>query len=357
MSRPPDRISILPPPWITLLIALTLGLWLVVQLKEIVVLLVVAYALAYTIDPLLGTLERRRIPRSFGFMLVMAAIVLGVFLLGVTAVPTLEREYEKLSGEFPQYVETARVRVGDLLATVKERLPGRFLPSLGGEGEAAAVPGIPSGAVEKLVNGAAAALLSGYSLTLTILNLAILPFLTFYIAVDFKALHRNALGLIPGRARKRVRDIAGEIDGYVSAFVRGQFMIGAILFMLYALGLWLVGVDLWLLLALISGFGNVVPYLGFLSGIILSSIMALVTFGDFAHVLQVWLVFAVVQGLEGTVITPRILGEKVGLSPLAVILAIVVGGQLFGLLGVFLAVPGAAVLRVLASHLHDRLVS
>ncbi|MFM1848455.1 MAG: hypothetical protein RL417_1929, partial [Pseudomonadota bacterium] len=94
----------------------------------------------------------------------------------------------------------------------------------------------------------------------------------------------------------------------------------------------------------------------FLAGIILSSIMALVTFGDFSHVLQVWLVFAIVQGLEGTVITPRILGEKVGLSPLAVILALVVGGQLFGLLGVFLAVPAAAALRVLAGYLHRRLV-
>jgi predicted PurR-regulated permease PerM len=153
-----------------------------------------------------------------------------------------------------------------------------------------------------------------------------------------------------------VRDIALEIDSYVSAFVRGQFMIGTILFLLYGAGLWFVGVELWLLLALIAGFGNIVPYLGFLAGIVLSTLMALVTFGDFAHVVQVWVVFAIVQGLEGTVITPRILGEKVGLSPLAVILALVVGGQLFGLLGVFLAVPAAAALRVLGGYLHGRLV-
>ncbi len=356
MNRAKEQVSILPPPWITLLISLTLGLWLVVQLKEIVVLLVVAYAIAYAIDPLLGLLERRKLPRSLGFVVIMVGIVLGLFLLATTAVPTLEREYQKLSGELPQYVETARTKIGALVESVKERIPARFLPPTGAEGETPAIPGIPSGAVEKLVKGATSALLSGYSLTLTILNLALLPFLTFYIAVDFKSLHRNALALCPRNARLRIREIALEIDGYVSAFVRGQFMIGAILFMLYGLGLWIVGVDLWLLLALISGFGNIVPYLGFLSGIILSSILALVTFGDFAHVLQVWLVFAIVQGLEGTVITPRILGEKVGLSPLAVILAIVVGGQLFGLLGIFLAVPGAAALRVLAAHLHERLV-
>ena len=355
MSRAKDTVSVLPPPWITLLGAIAVGVWLIVQLKEIVVLLVVAYAIAYIIAPLLGGLERRRIPRAVGFFLIGGGLVVALFLLGITAIPTLEREYQKLAANLPQYVEVARERVGGLVTTLKDHLPTRFLPAPTETG-APAIPGVPSGAVEKLLRGATAALLSGYSLTLTILNLALLPFLTFYIAVDFNALHRQALALFPVGARRRVRDIALEIDSYVSAFVRGQFMIGTILFLLYGAGLWFVGVELWLLLALIAGFGNIVPYLGFLAGIVLSTLMALVTFGDFAHVVQVWVVFAIVQGLEGTVITPRILGEKVGLSPLAVILALVVGGQLFGLLGVFLAVPAAAALRVLGGYLHGRLV-
>ena len=111
-----------------------------------------------------------------------------------------------------------------------------------------------------------------------------------------------------------------------------------------------MGVDLWLLLAAISGFGNIIPYLGFIIGILLSSLMALVTFGDFTHVLWVWGVYAIVQALEGTVITPRVLGESLGLSPLVIILALFAGGQLFGLLGIFLAVPTAAALRVVVRH-------
>ena len=347
--------AFLPPPWIAALLTGGLVLWLAAQIKEILVLLVVAYAIAYVIDPILGALERRKISRGLGVVVISVVLFVGIFLLGVTAVPTIEREYQKLATNLPSYVEVVRGKVGGLVDVLKERIPARFLPT-SIDHATTALPGIPTGAIENLVRGAGQALLSGYSLTLTILNLTLLPFLTFYIAVDFGAMHRRALALLPLAARGPVERIGGEIDGYVSAFVRGQFMIGAVLFLLYALGLWIVGVELWLLLALVAGFGNVVPYLGFLVGIVLSSIMALVTFGDFAHLVQVWAVFAVVQGLEGTVITPRILGEKVGLSPLAVILAIVVGGQLFGLLGIFLAVPGAAALRVLGAHLHERLI-
>jgi predicted PurR-regulated permease PerM len=115
----------------------------------------------------------------------------------------------------------------------------------------------------------------------------------------------------------------------------------------------LVGVDLWLLLAAIAGFGNMVPYVGTVSGILLSSVMALVTFGDFSHVFSVLGVFAAVQLIDGTIITPRIMGESVGLSPLVIILALFAGGQLFGLLGIFLAIPAAATLRVLVRHSYN----
>ena len=179
----------------------------------------------------------------------------------------------------------------------------------------------------------------------------------FYLAVDLPKLHESVSALVPVTRRKRFQEVFREIDRYVSAFVRGQILVCSVLFVLYAVGLGLVGVDLWLLLAAISGFGNIVPYVGFLTGIVLSSLMALVTFGDFTHVAWVWCVYAVVQALEGMVISPRILGGSVGLSPLVIILALFAGGQLFGLLGIFLAVPAAAALRVIARSSYDWLVS
>jgi predicted PurR-regulated permease PerM len=203
-------------------------------------------------------------------------------------------------------------------------------------------------AVKKVFSTIGATLLQGYNKALALVNIALLPFIVYYLAMDLPKIHASVVGLVPLTRRSKFVSVFREIDTYVSAFVRGQAIVCTILFVLYALGLGLVGVDLWLLLAAISGFGNIIPYVGFLSGIILSSLMALVTFGDLTHLLWVWGVYAVVQALEGTFITPRIMGESVGLSPLIIILALFAGGQLFGLLGIFLAVPAAATLRVLA---------
>jgi predicted PurR-regulated permease PerM len=137
--------------------------------------------------------------------------------------------------------------------------------------------------------------------------------------------------------KNRITAIGGEINGYVSAFVRGQITIGVILTALYAVGLGaFVGVELWFLIAVIAGMGSLIPYFGLITGVLLGSIMALVTFGDLQHLIYTWLVFIVVQFVTDTFITPKVVGAGVGLSPLVVILALLAGGQLFGLLGLFL---------------------
>lgn len=314
-------------------------------------LLVVGYCMAYVIDPLLGALQKRKISRGVGVFAVFGVVLIVLLLLIVTALPTILREYGKLSSNFAVYLETAKTKALELFASVKEYLPSTtidsssssfldYLPSVGGD------------VLQKTVSGLTGALLQGYSITLTLVNLLLLPFIVYYLAIDFQDLHSAILKIFPPTLRKTVSRLALEIDGYVSAFVRGQFVVCCILALLYSIGLGLVGIELWFLLAVVSGFGNMIPYLGCLVGIILSSIMALVTFGDFTHLLMVWGVFGVVQFLEGTFITPKIVGDKVGLSPLAVILALFIGGQLFGLLGIFLAIPMAAALRVLMRHTH-----
>ena len=205
---------------------------------------------------------------------------------------------------------------------------------------------------QQVLAGAGSALLAGYSIALAFVNLLILPFIIYYLAVDFRNIHSRFLLVFPFLMRERVAAIGHDIDRYVSAYFRGQLTVGLILSAMYAAGLAMVGVELWFLLALIAGLGNLIPYVGFFLGIVLSSVMALVTFGDLSHLLLVWLVFLVVQVLEGTVITPRIVGSQVGLSPLVVILALVAGGSLFGLLGIFLAVPVVAIMRVLGEHFY-----
>lgn len=344
--------NILPPLWLIFLFCLILFFWLLFALKEIVVMLFMGYCIAYLVDPLLAYLEKRKISRSIGFILICGISAIVFFLLVFTAIPTLVREYDKLSDNFPEYLQLAKERGSPLLDKVES-----FLPKQAGDASLADqllhwLPAVNKDSIGKVLAAIGGTLLQGYSLTLTLLNFLLLPFFAYYLAVDLHSFHEWVLKSFPFQKRKKIAAISKEIDSYVSAFVRGQITVGCVLFLLYCIGLGMIGVELWFLLAIISGFGAIIPYMGFLVGIVLSSIMALATFGDLIHLLQVVGVFLVVQFLESWLITPKIIGEKVGLSPLVIIVAIFAGGHLFGLLGVFLAVPGAAVCRVLTKHLH-----
>lgn len=340
-----------PPLWLfTLLLAVVVS-WILFELKELVSLLVVGYAIAYVINPLLSALERYKVPRTIGFFALMGAAIALVILLAATALPTISRQYAVLTDNLPGYVTQAKERFAGLAeqlnlpiehGSIREIL--QTLPTPSGE------------TVKGFVRTVGTALLSGYSVTMTLLNLALLPFLVFYIAVDWRSIHAAVLSLFQGVTRARIMAIGGEINGYVSAFVRGQITIGIILTTLYAIGLGaFVGVELWFLIAVIAGMGSLIPYFGLITGVLLGSIMALVTFGDLQHLIYTWLVFIVVQFVTDTFITPKVVGAGVGLSPLVVILALLAGGQLFGLLGLFLAIPITAALRVLFTHLHSRL--
>jgi predicted PurR-regulated permease PerM len=347
---------LLPPAWVTLLIGLAGILWLLTELREMLVLLIIGYAVAYMIDPLVSYLEARRIGRGTGVILVVSSFVVGVILLLLTAIPTIIKEFYHLSENLPGYVLTAREKIKPLLDRFADMLPAEVHQVIVEGSMEPLVNLVSGGMLQKVAAAVGSTLLQGYSITLTLLNLFLLPFIVYYLSVDFKLLHQNALDLFPVIRRKTVSDIFAEMDQYVSAFVRGQIMVCAILFVLYALGLKIIGVQLWLLVSFIAGFGNMIPYVGTLIGVVLASVMALVTFGEFSSLFQVWILFLVVQFLEGTFITPRVMGQNVGMSPLTIILAIFVGGKLFGLLGVFLAIPGAAVIKVLARHLHARVV-
>jgi predicted PurR-regulated permease PerM len=349
-----QRESFLPPRWFLTIAVVVGAVWLIAQLKELVVLLVIGYFLAYAIDPIVRHLESKGLSRTLGFAVVVIVTVGVLALAGATAIPTIMDEFAKLSANLNTYLDTSRDKLVPFLERVKGYLPEGIQKQVDFDdlkGSLLSLASSISGDTLKNVGRTVAqTLMSGYSQALTILNILLLPFIVFYIAIDLPIIHDFFRNIFPLTKRSKVDAICREIDGYVSSFVRGQALVCAVLFVLYAIGLGLVGVDLWLLLAAIAGFGNMVPYVGTALGIFLSAIMAVVTFGDIGHVGWVLAVFAVVQFLEGMIITPRIMGESIGLSPLVIILSLFAGGQLFGLLGVFLAIPAAATLRVLVRH-------
>lgn len=335
--------SVLPPKWILFSLVLALVGWLVWELKEIASLLVVAYVIAYLIDPFVSRLEKWKVRRTLGILFTFVLLFLIGFFMVSSAIPTLVRDYNKFSDRLPEYTSQIQQAVTPLV----EKARSAFRMHVENGGELPSINEVGASWAKNVLVGLKNALLSGYSITLTIINIFLLPFFVFYLAADFKKFHLSALAFFPSRNRENVKKVATRINEYVSSFVRGQLLVGLVLSILYSLGLGVVGLDLWFLLAVVSGFGNIIPYLGFIVGISLSSIIAIFSGGGFGAVAQVWLVFLVVQFLEGIVISPRIIGDKVGLSPLVIILAIVAGGQIFGFLGIILAVPVAAALRVL----------
>ena len=333
-----------------MLLIVSATLWLLIQLKEMLVLLVVGYALAYAIHPIVTKLSRKGLSRAQGVLIVFGVAVIAAALLILTVLPTLLEEGALLLANLPEYISSVKDFVKNLPIYAQQVLPVSITSKIRINSIVDAIPSFNAETLKSILNALFQTLIGGYSITLTIINLFLLPFIVFYLAEGMPKLHRWFMSLIPTRLRPEVRSIGFEIDDLLRAFIRGQLLVGSILFCLYLIGLSSIGIKLWFLLAVISGFGQMVPYLGFALGIVLSSTMAVVTFGAWNPLFLVWGLYGFIQILEGFVITPRIVGESVGMSPLEIIIALFAGGTLCGLLGVFLAVPCAAAIKVLLRH-------
>jgi len=192
---------------------------------------------------------------------------------------------------------------------------------------------------------------STVSALLVFVGYLIVPVYLFYFLLDFPKLTTFVASLVPERLLPLYNEKLTEIDIVLSGFVRGQISVCAILAILYSAGLYFIGIDLAIAIGMLAGVTFIIPYVGTILGICLSLTMALLKFNDFLHPLLCLGWFGLVQLLEGTVITPKVVGDRVGLHPLVAIIALLIGGQIFGIVGMLLAVPFAAVMQVLLRSL------
>jgi len=195
---------------------------------------------------------------------------------------------------------------------------------------------------------------SGFALISWSVHLIVVPVAFFYLLRDWHVMIARICELLPRSLEPVVSRLARESDETLSAFVRGQLSVMLVLGALYAVALWAVGLDIGPLIGLIAGLISFVPYLGAILGVLAGVIAALIEYHDWLHVLLVLVVFVVGHLIEGYVLVPRLVGEKIGLHPLAVIFAILAGGELFGFLGVLLALPIASVVMVVLRYAHER---
>ncbi|WP_284666730.1 AI-2E family transporter [Myxococcus sp. SDU36] len=304
---------------------------------------------AYIFNPIVTALEKRRLDRTWGTTLVFAAGTLMLVGAVLYLIPVFREEASKL----PDFFNRASTQVVPRL----EELLGRSLPDL--VRQRTAELGKQASELVQSAGPVAARILASFAgntarLVVTLLGLSVVPVLAFFFLQDYPRLMGMVRDLLPRRAVGLVSRRFAEVDEVLSAFVRGQLIVGGVLSVIYAAGLSAARIDMAIVIGVIAGFGNMVPYLGTGVGIVLSLVGLMLSWQGPWQLAAVAATFVIGQMLEGFVITPRIVGEKVGLAPVAVILAILAFGELFGFVGILLAVPVAAILKVVLIVVVDR---
>jgi len=306
----------------------------------------IAFALAYLLDPVTDRLESLKISRTFSVLVLMAGVFSLVTGIGLLIFPLLKLQAEHLVSNLPNYIAIMQEWMYPLLGVVgePEKIQGILNRELLKVGE---LPLKVISSITSILWGSVAGL---FSFILLLANLVIIPVVMFYLLRDYDLINKKMLSFVPARSREQVLSLIKEIDGVLAGFVRGQLMVGLIMAGLYSIGLFFCGTPMSLFIGLLAGLASLVPYLGLVFGFVPAAILTFMQTQDWVLVFGVVGVFAVVQGLEGMIITPRIVGEKIGLHPVAIILAVLLGAEFFGLVGVIVSVPVAAALNVLFTH-------
>lgn len=334
--------------WYVLLLLLVTG-FLVYLLAPVLTPFMMAAILAYIGDPLVDRLEAVRVPRTFAVVIVFLSLTLFAIIALVILVPMIERQILTLGHKVPAYVDAVQTKLIPWLNTrfgfSVELDFGTLKQSFQDSWKDAS--GVVATAISYVTRSGA--VLAGW-----FANLLLIPVVTFYLLRDWDIMIRRIGEIIPRKNLPVVSRLAKSSDEVLSAFLRGQLLVMLALTIVYSVGLWIVGLELALLSGLIAGLVSFVPYLGFIVGILIAGIAAVMQFQDMIHLLYVLIVFGVGQLLEGMLLTPLLVGDRIGLHPVAVIFAVLAGGQLFGFLGVLLALPVAAVIAVILRYLHER---
>lgn len=307
--------------------------------------LFIAFALAYILNPAVVLLEKRHIPRLYGIFMVFCGATVVCIGFSAFLIVSITGEFSRVQLNLPAYAQhlydIAPAALKEYLAIETPAKLAVRLNDLLSQARAAA-PDL----VKPLLTVVQKALSSTVAVLLTLLGYLIIPVYLFYLLFDLPKLKEFVESFIPGRFRPVYAAKLAEVHAVLSGFIRGQLSVCVILALLYSIGLYVIGIDLAIAIGMLAGITFIIPYVGTIVGITLSVVMALLKFNDLLHPLLCLGWFGFVQLLEGTLLTPKIVGDTVGLHPLVAIVALLIGGQLFGVMGMLLAVPVTAVLQV-----------
>jgi predicted PurR-regulated permease PerM len=311
-------------------------------LRGVLVPLFLAFLLAYALDPFVDRLEALKVPRSLGAIGVMLGIFGLIATIVVFAVPMFVDELRAAAADFPSQMQSLMARVEPWLwSALHIKLPhsmsdlgrviGEKVQNEGGD----------------FMSTAALALFGTLSYVAVLLSALIVPLFALYLLIDFDRIVARVGELIPRRWVAPVTDVARQVHRTLGGYVRGQLTANIVLGALYASGLRLVDIRLAVPIGVFTGMMAFVPYVGFFTGLFMALTMAILDWHGLGTIIGVFAVMLGVQLLDGTIITPRIVGRSVGLAPLEVLVTMMGAASLFGFLGVLLAVPLGAVVKIL----------
>lgn len=331
-------------------ILMVVGFWY--TLNPILMPFVVGILLAYLGDPLVDKLEEFQLNRTLAVTCVFVVLFTIVSIILLLVVPALARQLDSFILRLPQtliFIQDKVLPYLDSTGIVSiERLTKDELTQVIQQNWKHA------GNVVIKAFGQLSA--SGVAVVTWLANFLLIPVVSFYLLRDWDDIVLKVRKLLPRDSEPTVVKVAKDCDEVLSAFLRGQLMVMFALGTIYSIGLSFAGIELALLLGTLAGLASVVPYMGVIVGIGTSALAAYLQFHELSALVPVFIVFGIGQLLEGMVLTPLMVGDKIGLHPVAVIFAVMAGGQLAGFVGILVALPVAAVLLVVLKHWHGNYI-
>ena len=324
--------------WMILLVVVLL---LVFLLRSVLLPFVAGMAVAYLFDPVCDRLEAWKLSRTWATTIVTAAFVLICVITLLLLIPAVIGQIADVVQRAPAFLDWTRREIAALMEMLNDRFQPETLERL-----RAALSGSADRMVAWLTNLLGGVISGGVAFFNFVALLVITPVVAFYLLRDWDRLLLQIDDALPRKHVQTIRGLAKEVDETLAGFLRGQGTVCLVLAIFYAVGLSIAGLDFGLLVGLIAGFLSFIPYVGSLVGLVLSVGLALAQFDSLVDVAIVAAIFFVGQAIEGNVLTPKLVGEKVGLHPVWVMFALLAGGALFGFVGVLLAVPVAAIVGV-----------
>lgn len=307
--------------------------------------ILIALAIAYILDPLADRLEARRVPRTVATVMLLVGVLLAIVTIALLIIPAVVRESMAFAEKLPAAVD---MLVGKIETTFRVQLP-RTLDQVFDE-YATSASGLLAGGARSLWNLFAQGFSSALGLLGALITILFAPIFAFFYLRDFNRMVAFVDAHLPPRWAPAVHAYAREFDRVLSRVVRGQLLVATILATFLSVALSSIGLELGVAIGILAGYCNLIPMMSGTVGVTLSLLMCLLSGAPLWRYIAVVAVFACAGIAEATVLTPRVVGQQAGLSPVLVIMAVLIGGAMFGFVGVLLAVPMAALLAVVARH-------